>query len=514
VTIGGVPITCPAGSHGFNAITRTCNPMDDNNHGTHVAGTIGAVGNNGVGVVGVNWTTRIIGGKFLDAGGFGSTANAINAIDFMIQTRAAFASTAGANIRVLNNSWGGGGFSTSLRNAIISANANDMLFVAAAGNGGADGVGDDNDLFPFYPASYDVANIVAVASTNNRDLKSGFSNYGEDSVDLAAPGSAILSTVVGGGYSFFSGTSMATPHVAGAAALVLSHCTFNTADLKDALLSTVDLLGSLTDLVATDGRLNVDRAIRSCGPPPDLLETAITNPPASVAQGEGFSATDTAENSGDGPSGSSTSRFYFSLNTTIGGGDVLLTGVRSVPALGVDETSTGVTTLTVPFGTAEGDYFLLACADDTGTVPESDEGNNCIASATTAHVEPGSFTTDLEVTLVSDPPSTQPVGTKFSVTSTTKNQGTTDVVKTKTRYYFSLDAVKSGGDVLLKGTQKIPALAAGASKTKTRMVTIKGSTAPGTYFLIACADDTNVVSEGPAEANNCRASAGQITVTP
>src|SRR5215813_1142243 len=122
VTIGGTSIVCGAGTHGFNAITRTCDPLDDNNHGTHVAGTIGAAGNNAVGVSGVNWTAAIMGAKFLDRTGTGSTADAINAIEFAIQARNAFAATGAANVRVLSNSWGGGGFSQALLNEINRAN--------------------------------------------------------------------------------------------------------------------------------------------------------------------------------------------------------------------------------------------------------------------------------------------------------------------------------------------------------------------------------------------------------
>jgi subtilisin family serine protease len=243
VTLGGVSIVCPAGSHGFNAITRLCDPMDDHDHGTHVSGTIGGVGNNGLGVVGVNWTTSIIGGKFLDASGIGITSDAIDTIEFMIQTEAAFAGSGGANIRILNNSWGGGGFSLALRNAIASADASNMLFVAAAGNDSS-----NSDLSAFYPASFDVPNVVAVASTTNQDYLSSFSNYGSAAVDLGAPGSDILSTARNGKYKTFSGTSMATPHVAGAAALVLSRCALDTAELKATLLSTVDVLGSLVGL--------------------------------------------------------------------------------------------------------------------------------------------------------------------------------------------------------------------------------------------------------------------------
>lgn len=269
VTIGGVPITCPAGSHGFNAITRVCDPMDTDNHGTHVSGTIGARGNNGIGVAGVNWTTRIIGAKFLQDS-VGSTSDAIDAVDFMVQTKAAFAATGGANIRVLSNSWGGGAFSTALRNAIANANASEMLFVAAAGNNGR-----DTDANPFYPAAYDLPNVVSVAATGNRDTLASFSNYGAATVDLAAPGVAVLSTIIGGSYAYFNGTSMATPHVSGAAALVLSHCPMNTAALKSTLLANVDVLGSLAGRVATNGRLNVNRAIRSCGSSGPLAPTGL-----------------------------------------------------------------------------------------------------------------------------------------------------------------------------------------------------------------------------------------------
>ena len=123
VNIGGLPIICLAGSHGFNAITNLCDPRDDNNHGTHVSGTIGAIGNNGVGVVGVNWTASIMGAKFLDPVGLGLTSDAINAIEFTIQAKAAFAPTGEANVRVLSNSWGGGGFSQALLDEINRANA-------------------------------------------------------------------------------------------------------------------------------------------------------------------------------------------------------------------------------------------------------------------------------------------------------------------------------------------------------------------------------------------------------
>src|SRR2546426_2054430 len=287
VTIGGKSITCPAGSHGFNAITNVCDPLDDNNHGSHVSGTIGAVGNNGTGVVGVNWTASIMGSKFLDATGSGTTANAINAIEFAVQAKAAFAATSGANVRVLSNSWGGGAFSQALLDEINRANANDMLFVAAAGNDHS-----NNDVVPHYPSGFNAPNVVAVAATDNTDALPGFSNFGSTSVHLGAPGVDILSTTRNNTYSYFSGTSMATPHVSGAALLVLSKCALDTASLKTLLLNNVDPIPSLSGMTVTGGRLNVNKAIRACAAPanPDF---ALSATPAlqTVTQGGGTTYT-------------------------------------------------------------------------------------------------------------------------------------------------------------------------------------------------------------------------------
>src|SRR5262249_13231689 len=157
----------------------------------------GASGNNGTGVTGVNWVTSIIAGKFLDSTGTGSVSDAVDAIDFMIQAKAAFSSTNGANVRVLSNSWGSPGFSQTLLDEINKAGANDMLCVAAAGNDGT-----NNDISPFYPASYSAPNLIAVAATDNTDIMAGFSNYGPTSVHIAAPGVDILSTWLGTNYAW------------------------------------------------------------------------------------------------------------------------------------------------------------------------------------------------------------------------------------------------------------------------------------------------------------------------
>ncbi|MGE0449794.1 MAG: S8 family serine peptidase [Vicinamibacterales bacterium] len=279
VTLNGVTITCAAGTHGFNAINNTCNPMDDNNHGTHVSGTIGGVGNNGTGVAGVNWIASIMGAKFLSSSGSGSTSNAIKAIEFTIQAKQKFG--AAANVRVLSNSWGGGGYSQLLLDEINKANTNDMLFVAAAGNAST-----NTDSTPSYPASYSAPNVISVAATTNDDLLASFSNYGATSVDLAAPGVNVRSTIRSNGYAYYNGTSMATPHVSGAAALVLSVCSLTTAQLKDVLLSHgVEAVPALASTVATGGRLDVNAAVRYCSAPPTTPPPAPTGLTATGANG-------------------------------------------------------------------------------------------------------------------------------------------------------------------------------------------------------------------------------------
>lgn len=251
--------------HGINAITDSGDPMDDEGHGTHVSGTIGASGNNSVGVVGVNHEVSLVGCKFLDAAGNGSTSDAIKCIDYMVGLK-----NSGVNLRVLNNSWGGGGYSQALADAIDSSEAADLLFVAAAGN---DTI--DNDVNPHYPSNYENASVLSVASTNQTDDISWFSHYGLTSVDMGAPGTAILSTTPGESYASYSGTSMATPHVAGAAALVLSvNPELSTQELKELLMSSGDANAALQGVTVAGTRLNVNQALIDADPTPGFKISA------------------------------------------------------------------------------------------------------------------------------------------------------------------------------------------------------------------------------------------------
>lgn len=233
--------------YGINTILGTGDPLDDNGHGTHCAGTIGATGNNGIGVVGVTWNVKLMALKFLGAGGSGWTVDAIACIDYAIAQKA----------HVLSNSWGGGGFSQSLYDSIKAANDAGIVFVAAAGNRSR-----NNDVVPAYPASYDLPNIVSVAASDRNDNLASFSNYGKTSVDLAAPGVDIYSTLPDNSYGLNSGTSMATPHVTGVIALLKAHAPHLTMQqLIERVVSTTDSIASMNGKVASNGRLNAYKAI-------------------------------------------------------------------------------------------------------------------------------------------------------------------------------------------------------------------------------------------------------------
>ncbi|GAB4562576.1 MAG: S8 family serine peptidase [Haliangiales bacterium] len=373
--------------HGINAITGSGDPFDDNDHGTHVAGTIGAVGDDGVGVVGVNWDVSLMGLKFLSGSGSGTTADAITCIDYAVDMKL----NRGVNLRVLNNSWGGGGFSQALEDAIASANSADILFAAAAGNSSS-----NNDSSPHFPSSYDVDNVLAVASTDRFDGMSSFSSFGATSVDLGAPGSSILSTTPGNTYSVFSGTSMATPHAAGAAALILSvNDTLTATEVKDILMSTGDPVAALSGVTVSGNRINVEAALAAADPQPGF-NLDVSPGSATINQGESASY---------GISTSSVLGFTGDVALSLSATPALNAAVSFTPnpvAVGASSTLT----ITTDTATAAGDY-TLSVTGTSGAITKSRTVSLTVRPEGTIEK---SFTNSTQVSL----PDNDPVG----VTST------------------------------------------------------------------------------------------------
>ncbi len=232
---------------GFNFYDPTADANDDHNHGSHCAGVIGAVGNNHIGIAGINWDVGLMPLKFLDENGSGSLDVAVQAIQYATQ----------AHVKIMSNSWGGGAFSQALYDAIEEARQQGILFVAAAGNSS-----QDHDQAQSYPASFALDNVIAVAATNNRDELASFSDFGKTTVHLAAPGVNIFSTGKQGLYLNMSGTSMAAPHVSGIAALLWSvHPEYTYLQIKNTLIETSDPVRGLKQKVISGGRVNVFNAI-------------------------------------------------------------------------------------------------------------------------------------------------------------------------------------------------------------------------------------------------------------
>jgi len=275
---------CPAGSHGYNVLSHSCDPDDDDTayggHGTAVAGILGAVGNDGVGVAGVNWQTTILPVKWLNEKAGGSTNGLIEALQWLVAAR-----QAGVNIRVVNDpqTFFGTAFSPKLKEEIEVLGANGILFVTAAGN-----TGDNNDeeAVRRYPCAYDLPNEICVTATDDNDQLPSWANYGPHTVDLAAPGVSIYSTLRGETYGYLSGGSMAAAQVAGAAGLILSVANpLSASELKADILGNVDPLPSLAGKVSTGGRLDVCKALPGCeatAPPTIAAPPGVAAPAGSL----------------------------------------------------------------------------------------------------------------------------------------------------------------------------------------------------------------------------------------
>lgn len=310
---------------GWDFVNNDNDPMDDQGHGTHISGTIGATGGNGVGVAGVNWSTQIVALKFLDASNYGYTSNNIKAVDYF--TNAAKAAT-GVDFVATNESWSGASYSQGLQDAITRAAKQDIFYVAAAGNSS-----QNNDTTATYPANYSTTatagydNVISVAAIDASGNLASFSDWGANTVDLAAPGVSIVSTLRGGGYGAYSGTSMAAPHVTGALALyAAAHPGATAAEMRAALLQSTKATASLTDKVVSDGRLDISAFLNTVvsAPAPAPAPAPTPTPTPTPTTGVSIVGTDGADLiSPTSTAASASSTSYADTIVGMGGNDTL-----------------------------------------------------------------------------------------------------------------------------------------------------------------------------------------------
>lgn len=364
--------------HGFNFINNTGTVFGGNQaetHGSHVAGIIGAVGNNSRGIAGVNWTVSLMSLKFLAPNGGGLTSDAIRACTYAKEMRDLWVSsgqTKGANVRVVNASFGGDAFSQDFEDAIQALNSSGILFVAAAGNTGSDGTREpNNDLVPHYPSSFNAPNLISVAATDTFDnLATDFSHFGATSVDLAAPGVEVLSTTPpcpnpgpntclpdftdpnGDTYSFFDGTSMSTPHVVGSAALLWAqNPNLTVAQIKNLLLLNGDVRPSLLEKTVTGRRLNIGNSFLALAENDVTAPGAITNFHINSQDGRTFNLGWTASGD-DGPNGQAS---LYQLNFTDGSTSAVIPLKGLIP---MPSGSGQVASVTIPYRHTSGTITL------------------------------------------------------------------------------------------------------------------------------------------------------------
>jgi subtilisin family serine protease len=365
--------------HGYNFVSNNGNVMDDNGHGTHVSGTIAAVGNNSLGIVGVNWSVSIMALKCLDGNGYGYVSDAVRAVNYATMMRTKY----GVNVRVMNNSWGGTIYSSALNAAIEASNSAGILFVAAAGNSSA-----NNDAAAQYPASYSAANVISVAATDKNDNLASFSDYGATTVDLAAPGVSIYSTLPNNRYGTYSGTSMATPLVSGVAALCWAYDTDATvAEVKNAILNGADKISSLSGKVVSGGRLNAYNTLKLLSSddvsPPELGSLTVSS--SSVVKGATVTMTAAGVTSSSGIKAvyfykdANGNGVYDSGDTSIGSDSTVVNGTAEL-ALNTSSMSTGAYTI---FARAEDNssHWSDALTVSLTVLPSDDYGNSAAAAA-------------------------------------------------------------------------------------------------------------------------------------
>ena len=358
---------------GWDFANNDNDPFDDHGHGTHVAGTIGGMGGNGVGVAGVNWEIQMVALKFLSASGSGSSTGAINAVNYF--TDAAIRASDAVDFIATNNSWGGGGYSAQLNEAIGRAAQQDILFIAAAGNSSR-----NNDVQATYPANYSTTAmagydaVVSVASLTNTGGLSSFSNYGATTVDIAAPGSAIYSTLPGGRYGTYSGTSMATPHVTGAVALYAAeHPDATAAEIRAALLSSAAATPSLGGMTLTGGRLDIGAFLDATPDLPAPIDVIAGNAATMAILTAGAAQASSIDFAGDQDWFRLTLtagwRYSFAMDATAGSS--LDAYLRVLTAngqqLAFNDDGSGLNARLSFTATTSGTYFLSAQGDGTST---------------------------------------------------------------------------------------------------------------------------------------------------
>ncbi|MFM9032973.1 MAG: Calx-beta domain-containing protein, partial [Mycobacterium sp.] len=405
---------------------------DEDDHGTHVAGTIAAVGGNGTGVAGVTWNTTLIPAKFLGPSG-GYTFDAVKALDYLTDLKTRY----GIDLVAVNNSWGGGGYSSALHSAILRAAKADILFVAAAGNNSS-----DNDVTAFYPSAYSsltatatesaasYESVVAVASITSSGALSSFSDYGATTVDIGAPGSSVVSTLPTDSYGYYSGTSMATPHVTGAVALYASqHPDMTAAELRAAILDNATPTPSLAGKTVTGGRLNLGGLFGPTGP-------SVSISPASVSVAEGVSGTATAQFtvSLTQASASEVTVGYGTDNgTAVAGQDY--TAVSGALTFAAGETSKSITVDVLGDGVVEADEtFSLSLASPSGaalgavyaatvTIVNDDSAVVSLSPLSLIVVEGDSGTTGANFTVSLSQPTVAPVTVGYATADGTATAG-------------------------------------------------------------------------------------------
>jgi hypothetical protein len=533
--------------YGIDTYNNDSNPVDDDGHGTHVSGTIGAVGNNGIGVAGVNWDVKIMACKFLNSKGSGSTSGAIGCLEYIRNMK-----NRGVNVVATNNSWGGGGYSQSLYDAINAQRTQGILFIAAAGNNGR-----DNDKTAFYPASYYLPNLLSVAATDSSDNKASWSNYGRRSVDVGAPGVSILSTVPNNKYSYYSGTSMATPHVTGLAALIESYdASKDWKALKNLILSGGDNKPSMQGNTITGKRINAFGSL-TCVDSPVF---SVLKYPSSITPGTSTTLSALSINCASPVSpvtvitdtGATIELKDDGISSDIASGDGIFTATWIMAdttyltfssSAGSETINYGVsplmiTTTSLPNGIV-GTYYSAPLEATGGVKPYSwsiigslPGGLNLNSStgvisgtpttpgvfnftAQVTDVQPTTDTQPLSITIIENKPALPDLvvsslsaqgsvkaGSTINISDTTANNGTGTAASSTTRFYLSIDSA-IGGDTQL-GSRTVPSLSAGSSSSGRTVVTIPAGTTKGNYYIIAEADADKKISE-LNESNNTKA---------